>query len=98
MKNIMQAYKLKGKIDPSGKLLITEPLNLPPGDVEIVVWQATDTLDNPTTVASETAPETPRRPTKIKALQNWFDKTQPAPPDFDPDQAKWEYLKEKHNL
>jgi hypothetical protein len=98
MKNIMQAYKLKGKIDSSGKLLITEPLNLPPGDVEIVVWQATDTLDNTTTVASETAPETPRRRTKIKALQNWFEKTQPAPPDFDPDQAKWEYLKEKHNL
>ncbi|MEH2451364.1 MAG: hypothetical protein V7K20_08565 [Nostoc sp.] len=98
MKNIMQAYKLKGKIDQSGKLLITEPLNLPPGDVEIVVWQATDTLDNTTTVASETAPETPRKRTKIKALQNWFEKTQPAPPDFDPDQAKWEYLKEKHNL
>ncbi|MEY3557025.1 MAG: hypothetical protein RLZZ580_3082, partial [Cyanobacteriota bacterium] len=27
----MQAYKLKGKIDQSGNLLITEPLNLPPG-------------------------------------------------------------------
>jgi len=25
-------------------LLITEPLNLPPGNVEIVVWAATDTL------------------------------------------------------
>jgi len=30
MKNIMQAYELKGKIDPSGNLLITEPVNLPP--------------------------------------------------------------------
>ena len=40
----MQAYKLKGKIDKSGKLLITEPLNLPPGNVEIVVWAATDNL------------------------------------------------------
>ncbi len=30
MKNIMQAYKLKGKIDQSGNLVITEPLNLPP--------------------------------------------------------------------
>ncbi len=39
-----------------------------------------------------------RGQSKIKALQNWFEKTQPAPPDFDPDQAKWEYLKEKHNL
>ena len=43
-------------------------------------------------------PEAPKRPTKIKVLQNWFEKTQPASPDFDPDQAKWEYLKEKHNL
>lgn len=95
----MQAYKLKGKIDSSGNLVITEPLNLPPGDVEIVVWQeATETLDNTTTGARESAPETPRRRTKIKALQNWFEKTQPAPPDFDPDQARWEYLKEKHNL
>jgi len=38
VKNIMQAYKLKGKIDSSGNLVITDPLNLPPGDVEIVVW------------------------------------------------------------
>ncbi len=30
----MQAYKLKGKIDQSGNLLITEPLNLPPGNTE----------------------------------------------------------------
>jgi hypothetical protein len=92
----MQAYKLKGKIDQSGNLLITELVNLPPGNVEIIVWPATDTHDHTTT--SEPAPETPKRRTKIKALQNWFEKTQPAPPDFDPDQAKWEYLKEKHNL
>ncbi|WP_353933065.1 type I restriction enzyme HsdR N-terminal domain-containing protein [Okeanomitos corallinicola TIOX110] len=85
MKNTMQAYKLKGKIDSSGNLVITDPLNLPPGDVEIVVWQATETLDNTTTPASEPAAETPRRRTQIKALQNWFEKTQPAPPDFDPD-------------
>jgi hypothetical protein len=46
----MQAYKLKGKIDQSGNLLITEPLNLTPRNVEIVVWAATDTLDHtPTT-------------------------------------------------
>jgi hypothetical protein len=90
----MQAYKLKGKIDPSGNLLITEPVNLPPGNVEIIVWPATDSFDHTT----EATPKIPRRRSKIKALQNWFEKTQPAPPDFDPDQAKWEYLKEKHNL
>ena len=94
----MQAYELKGKIDQSGNLLITEPVNLPPGNVEVIVWPATDTLDSTTAPTSEPVPETPRRQSKIKALQNWFEKTQPAPPDFDPDQAKWEYLKEKHNL
>ena len=38
MKNIMQAYKLKGKIDQSGNLLITESVNLPPGNLEVIVW------------------------------------------------------------
>ena len=67
--------------------------------MEIVVWLTTDTLDHTTTApTTEPATETPKRRTKIKALQNWFEKTQPAPPHFDPDQAKWEYLKEKHNL
>lgn len=35
----MQAYKLTGKIDHSGKLVITEPTNLNPGDVEVIVLQ-----------------------------------------------------------
>ena len=92
----MQAYKLKGKIDQSGNLLITEPLNLPPGNVEIVVWPATDTHDH--TLTSEPAPETPKRKSRIKAFQGLFENAPPVPADFDPDQAKWEYLKEKHNL
>jgi len=94
----MQAYKLNGKIDPAGNLVITEPVNLPPGDVEVIVLQAIEKLDNITVPTSEPQTETPKRRTKINALQNWFEKTQPAPPDFDPYQAKWEYLKEKHNL
>jgi hypothetical protein len=94
----MQAYKLKGKIDSSGNLVITEPLNLPPGDVEIVLWQATETLDNTTTPSTEPPPETPKRKSRIKAFQSFFENSLPVPPDFDPEQAKWEYLKEKHNL
>ncbi len=35
----MQAYKLKGKVDRDGKLVITEPTNLTPGDVEVIVLQ-----------------------------------------------------------
>ncbi|WP_353930663.1 hypothetical protein WJM97_20725 [Okeanomitos corallinicola TIOX110] len=94
----MQAYKLKGKIDSSGNLVITEPLNLPPGNVEIVVWPATENLDNTTTPVSEPVPETPRKKSRIKAFDGLFENAPPVPADFDPEQAKWEYLKEKHNL
>jgi len=34
----------------------------------------------------------------IPILKEWLESTEPDPSDFDPDQAKWEYLKEKHNL
>jgi hypothetical protein len=95
MQNIMQAYKLKGKIDSSGKLVITDPLNLPPGDVEIVVWEANETLDNKKT---QPAPETPKRKSRIKAFEGLFENAPPVPADFDADQAKYEYLKEKYNL
>ncbi|MBG1260049.1 hypothetical protein [Nostoc commune] len=94
----MQAYKLNGKIDSAGNLVIAEPVNLPPGDVEVIVLQAIEKLDNITVPASEPQTDTPKRQSKINALQNWFEKTQPAPTDFDPDKAKWEYLKDKHNL
>lgn len=93
----MQAYKLKGKIDAAGNLVITQPINMPPGDVEVIVLAAVETTTPPVTeIESQT--KASKRPTKIKALQNFFESTQPAPADFDPDQAKWEYLKEKHNL
>jgi hypothetical protein len=39
-----------------------------------------------------------RKKSRVKALQGWFEKTVPAPADFDEDEAKWEYLKVKHNL
>ena len=94
----MQAYKVKGKVDEAGNLAIAEPVKMPPGDVEVIVLQTVETVNNNTIPETEPQAETPKRPTKIKALQQWFDKTQPAPPDFDPDQARWEYLKEKHNL
>jgi hypothetical protein len=35
----MQAYKLRGKIDATGNLVVVEPVNMPPGDVEIIVLQ-----------------------------------------------------------
>ncbi|WP_204105718.1 MULTISPECIES: hypothetical protein [Spirulina sp. CCY15215] len=36
----MQALKLKGKIDESGHLIISEPINLTPGEVEIIILKS----------------------------------------------------------
>jgi hypothetical protein len=95
----MQAYKLKGTIDESGHLIITEPIEIPAGEVEVIILQPAPEAENSTS-KTEISTEMPtrKRPSKIKALQDWFENTEPAPPDFDPDQARWEALKEKHNL
>jgi hypothetical protein len=93
----MQADKIKGKIDAAGHLIINQPVNIPPGDVEVIILQAVEVANSKQSV-TESQPEIAKRPTKIKALQSWFEKTQPAPDDFDPDEARWQALKEKHNL
>jgi hypothetical protein len=79
---IMQAYKLKGKIDVTGNLVITEPIQIPPGDVEVIVLLSTQTIINPPEITNEPQPKTPKRRTKIKALQEWFEKTQPTSADL----------------
>ena len=91
----MQAYKLKGKVNGDGKLIIIEPANLTPGDVEVIILQSeTVTEDN----QQYSKHKTSERPCKVKAFQNWFTKIQPAMSELNPDDAKWHYLKEKHNL
>lgn len=93
----MQAYKAKGKIDATGNLVVTQPIEIPPGNVEVIILQLADEV-NSTETATESQTETSKRPTKIKALQGWFEKTKPAPADFYASEARWEALKEKHNL
>ncbi len=93
----MQAYKLKGKIDDAGNLVITEPVKMLPGDVEVIVLQVVESA-NSTVPETESQSQTPKRKSKVKAFEGLFENAPPVPPDFDPDQAKWEYLKEKHNL
>ena len=94
----MQAYKLKGAIDQSGHLIITEPIEIPAGEVEIIVLRQSPTEANSVS-ADETQTATPKkRKTSVKAFQDLFENTEPVPPDFDPEQARWEALKEKHNL
>lgn len=94
----MQAYKLKGKIDATGNLVVEESIKIPPGNVEVIILQVADEVKNSTETTTELRSQTTQRPTKIKALQSWFEKTKPASPDFDPNEARWEALKEKHNL
>ncbi len=49
----MQAYKLKGIIDTAGNLVITEPVKMPPGDVEVIVLQVVETVASSTVTDSE---------------------------------------------
>ena len=94
----MQAYKISGKVDDAGNLTITEPVKLPPGDVEVIVLQS---VEIPTTVSeTKSHSEIPQQKVqyRTKAFKDLLENAPPVPPDFDPDQAKWEYLKEKHNL
>jgi hypothetical protein len=98
----MQVYKLKGNIDHSGHLVIHEPIVIPPGDVEVIVWpsEPEPTPENVIPLESRASTLKPRRKVNcdIPVLKEWLEKTEPAPLDFDVDQAKWEHLKEKHNL
>lgn len=93
----MQAYKVKGTIDDTGHLVITEPIELHPGEVEVVLLQ--------TPINSDRKPESvefhekhPKRGSLIQAFQGLFENAPPVAANVDVDQAKWEYLKEKYNL
>ena len=125
----MQAYKLKGTIDSAGNLIVAESVNMPPGDVEIILLQTVDKVASSTVPVTELQPETPKRKfeSQVKAFQGlfnentpsqvddsqvtqpkrtvecpipilkeWLEKTEPAPADFDIEQARWERLKEKY--
>lgn len=93
----MQAYKLKAKIDNAGNLVITEPVKMPPGDVEVIVLQAVESASS-TNPETETQSQTPKRKSKVKSLRELLENAPPVPPDFDPEQARWEGLKEKYDL
>ncbi|MFB2971948.1 hypothetical protein ACE1CD_23565 [Aerosakkonema sp. BLCC-F183] len=96
----MQAYKLKGKVDEAGNLAVTEPVKMPPGDVEVIVLHVMETVKNDTEATIQPQAAKPKRQVEcsIPILKEWLENTDPVPPDFDPEQAKWEYLKEKYKL
>jgi hypothetical protein len=95
----MKAYKLQGKIDQAGHLVLLELPSLPAGDVEVIVMQSDvpNLSIEPSMVSDRLEVIVPTK-TTVKAFQDLFSRTEPAPPDFDPDQARWEALKEKHGL
>jgi len=92
----MQAYKLNATVDQLGYLIIDEPLNIAPGKVEVIILQSEPSVETQT----QSQPAKQRRIVEcsIPILKEWLESTEATPSDFDSDQAKWEYLKEKHNL
>ena len=76
------------------------PVNIPPGEVEIIVLQLVETVENEAVAKTEPQAAKPKRKVqcRVEAFKDLFEMTEPAPPDFDPDQARWEYLKDKYNL
>jgi len=57
----MQAYKLKGKVDAAGNLLITESVKMPPGDAEVIVLQTVEVVASSIDSKTESQLETPKR-------------------------------------
>lgn len=92
----MQAYKVKGRIDETGHLIVAEAIELAPGEVEVIVLQPS--LEAMPESSSLVPDSTEQVRCEIPALKQWLKQAPPVPADYDPEQAKWEYLKEKHNL
>ncbi|MCL1469204.1 hypothetical protein [Argonema antarcticum] len=94
----MQAYKVKAKIDPAGHLIITEPIDLPVGDVEVIIWQEVENLDIATdaTTNSSSVGNQSKLEYQSKFMREWSANNHPVSPDFDPEQARLEALQEKY--
>ncbi|HEY9848164.1 MAG TPA: hypothetical protein V6D28_01795 [Leptolyngbyaceae cyanobacterium] len=95
----MQAYKAKAKIDQSGHLILTEPTNLPPGNVEVIILQEVkngadyeNQEGEPSEIKTKSIPE--RYKTNI--FTDWLAKAKPVPSDFDPEQVRLEALEDKY--
>jgi hypothetical protein len=88
----MQTTKLKGIVNQEGQLIIEEPINLRPGEVEVIIFQK-DNLAN-----IETAVKPKQRKYRTQAFRDLLEQEEPLEEDFNVDSAKWSYLQEKYNL
>jgi len=96
----MQAYKIKGRIDQYGRLIITEPIELPPSRVEVIILQE-EVEDVAETVNAKPDSQSKDKKShvqyKTEFLREWLEQnSRPVPPDFDPEQARLEALEEKY--
>ncbi len=96
----MPAYKLKGKINQSRKLIITEPIDLPPGEVEIIILRQNSVGEDSSVWATASNDEISQKIVKsrVKSLKELLENAPPILPDFDSEQARWDALKEKYDL
>lgn len=96
----MQALKLKGKVDETGKLIVSKFVNLMPGEVEIIVLQTSDMKTETEAASTESlqAADHSSDDYPVRALANWYANRPPADPTFDADEARWQHLKERYNL
>ncbi|MEC4893319.1 MAG: hypothetical protein SAL07_02195 [Oscillatoria sp. PMC 1051.18] len=96
----MKAAKIQAKIDTNGHLIASEPVNLPPGEVEVIILEKTERNAEIEQVDKDSSSESSQRriPSRTKIFQEWFANSKPVSSNFDPEQAKWEALKEKYDL
>lgn len=78
----MEAYKFKTKVSENGTIAVPEEFDVKNKEVEVII------LDNPIKIP---AIEKMTGKEFVKKYAGMFN-------DIEADQAKWEYLKEKHNL
>ena len=88
----MQATKLKGIINQQGKLIVEEPINLHPGEVEVVILQTDDSASKKKVITSNSIKH------RSQTFKDLLETESPVDADFDVDQLKSRYFEEKYNL
>ena len=95
----MRALKLKGKVNKSGQLIVTEAIDLMPGEVEVIVLRDSALADGNRAELVSPLANKPSNADSFEAFMDWLlDGMSSVPSNVNADAAKWEYLKEKHNL
>ncbi|WP_443944444.1 hypothetical protein ACJVDH_16180 [Pedobacter sp. AW1-32] len=85
----MEAYKFKTKVSENGTIVVPEGFDVKNKEVEVIIKEVeVIILDNPIKIP---AIEKMTGKEFVKKYAGMFN-------DSEADQAKWEYLKEKHNL